>query len=157
MASDIVIPDRYTYLDISEGSENSALPWDQIEPAKYNVWSKPIDMAKIKANSKARLSKMKQIQEIEDYAQWMKRIDKDKSANLNYEKFKADFDEKEKQAKKFENLSKYTNGLKISSPNYEQNLVKKDTVLQARRKDWHKALGKDIYLQESINVLRDIK
>uniref|UniRef100_UPI0039A6CF90 carboxy terminal-processing peptidase n=1 Tax=Ornithobacterium rhinotracheale TaxID=28251 RepID=UPI0039A6CF90 len=157
VASDIVIPDRYTYLDISEGAEKSALPWDQIEPAKYNIWNNKVDIATIKANSRTRLSKMKQIQEIEEYAQWMKKIDKEKSAPLNYKKFKADFDQKELQAKKFENLSKYTNGLKITSPKYEQNLVKKDTVLQARRKDWHKALGKDIYLQESINVLRDIK
>ncbi|MBV7441098.1 carboxy terminal-processing peptidase [Weeksellaceae bacterium TAE3-ERU29] len=158
VASDIVIPDRYTYLDISETAEPSALPWDQIEPSKYNLWHKNgIDYNAIKAKSKQRLAKMPQIAEIEQYARWMKEIDKDKVVHLNYKKFKEDFDKRDKQSKRFENLNKYKNGLKISSPIYEEALVKNDTVLKARRDDWHKGLAKDIYLQETINVLSDIK
>lgn len=157
VSSDIVIPDRYTYLDISEGSQKSSLPWDQIQPSSYTQWKKPIDIATLQKKSKARLSNKKQINELESYAKWMKQIEDDKTVALNYEDFKKDFKEKEKKSKKYDNLTKYKNGLKVTSPKYEEALMKNDTVLKKRRETWHKNLGKDIYLEESIEVLKDIR
>ena len=36
-------------------------------------------------------------------------------------------------------------------------LIKKDTLLGQKRKDWHESLSKDAYVEEAINVLSDIK
>jgi carboxyl-terminal processing protease len=44
----------------------------------------------------------------------------------------------------------------MASPLYEQALIENDTVLMERRKEWHKNLVKDLYLEESVNVLKDM-
>ena len=35
--------------------------------------------------------------------------------------------------------------------------VKNDTVLKAKRNNWFKGMQKDFYLNEAVNVLKDIK
>ena len=35
--------------------------------------------------------------------------------------------------------------------------TKTDTVLKAKRNNWFKGMQKDFYLNEAVNVLRDIK
>lgn len=157
VTSDIVVPDRYTYLDISETAEKSALPWDQIAALPYTSWKDSVNYNVIKKRSKERLATMPQIHKIDSYARWMKEMDNNKTINLNYKKFKQDFDNKEKQGNEYEELNKYENGLNISYLAHEKNLIKNDTVLKARRDNWHKALKKDIYLQEAVNILTDIK
>lgn len=154
--SDIVIPDRYTYIDISEQSNESALPWDQIAANKYNKWSPVFDLEKIKGQSKKRLEEKSQVKLVDEYAKWVKESRDDKLVQLSYKKFKEDYADRKKQGEKYEKLNKYKNGLKISSPKYELEMIKKDTVLMERRKGWHKSLGKDLYLEEAVNVLRDL-
>ena len=35
--------------------------------------------------------------------------------------------------------------------------MKQDTVLREKRKRWHENLAKDIYVEEAVNVLEDLK
>lgn len=44
-----------------------------------------------------------------------------------------------------------------NSPLYEKPLVKKSKDLLDKRNAWHKNLKKDIYMQEAINVLSELK
>ena len=36
-------------------------------------------------------------------------------------------------------------------------MMKQDTTLREKRKRWHKSLSKDIYVEEAVNVLEDLK
>lgn len=157
VASDIVIPDRYTYMDISEDAQDSALPWDQIQPLEYNTWSPTWSENGIVQSSQNRLAKLPQVQLVDEYAKYVKANDDDKTISLNYETFKAEYEQKETESEKYDELSKYKNGLKLSSPAYEIPLMENDTVLMERRKEWHKNLEKDLYLEETVNVLREMR
>ena len=35
--SDVVVPDRYSYIEIGEKDQDNPLEWDEIAPANYNV------------------------------------------------------------------------------------------------------------------------
>lgn len=156
VASDIVIPDRYSYMNLSEGARESALPWDQISSLKYDKWSNTWNKETIKAKSQARTAGLPQMKLVEEYARYVKKMDDNKTINLNYDKFRAEYDQRDSESKKFEELSEYNNGLVMASPLYEQALIENDTVLMERRKEWHKNLVKDLYLEESVNVLKDM-
>lgn len=156
VASDIVIPDRYTYMDINEGARETALEWDQIEPLRYKSWNKIENKEAIIKNSQERLALVPQVKLVDEYAKYVKSNDDDKSVPLNYAAFKADYKEKEAEGKKYEEFSDYRNGFTLSSPAYEAELIKNDTVLKERRKEWHKNLEKDLYLKESVNVLKEL-
>src|SRR5690606_10534812 len=41
--SHVVVPDRYSFIDIGQKDYDNPLPWDQIRPAKYKVWDGYID------------------------------------------------------------------------------------------------------------------
>ena len=40
---------------------------------------------------------------------------------------------------------------------YEINLIEGDSVLGLKRKRWHSSLNKDFYIDESLNVLSDLR
>jgi carboxyl-terminal processing protease len=35
--------------------------------------------------------------------------------------------------------------------------MEQDTVLKEKRKRWHESLAKDVYIEEALNVLNDLK
>ena len=157
VASDIVIPDRYEYMQISEDAEESALPWDQIAPLNFKKWSNPFNTDIIRAKSKDRLSAKPQFRLLDDYARYVKNLDDNKTISLNYQEFKNEFERRNAESEKYKSLEDFKNGLRVSSPAYEAEMIKSDTVLMERRKVWHKDLTRDIYLQESVSVLSDMR
>jgi carboxyl-terminal processing protease len=40
---------------------------------------------------------------------------------------------------------------------YELKLVENDSTLKEKRKRWHVSLSKDVYIEEALNVLNDLK
>jgi len=41
--SDVVVPNRYSYIDIGEKDQDNPLPWDKIEAASYSLWDSYFD------------------------------------------------------------------------------------------------------------------
>ena len=41
--SDVVVPNRYSYIDIGERDQENPLPWDKIDSADYNLWNSYFD------------------------------------------------------------------------------------------------------------------
>ena len=70
--SDIVVPDRYSYIDLGERDQQNPLGWDKITPADYKVWDGYIDLDDAVENSKERMAKNEQIKLIEENAKWLK-------------------------------------------------------------------------------------
>ena len=61
------------------------------------------------------------------------------------------------EMKKFDAIDDYDNKLSYESLPYELKLMKQDTTLVQKRKRWHKNLSKDIYVEEAVNILQDLK
>lgn len=155
--SDVVVPDRYSYIEVGEKDNENPLPWDQIAPAKYKVWDGHIDYNQAIANSKSRMEKNAQLSLINENAKWVKtQSDKDMYP-LNYESYKTRRDLLENEAKKFDAISEYNSNLSYTSLPYELDLLKNDTILEEKRDRWHKSLSGDVYVEEAVNVLDDIK
>ena len=72
--SDVVMPDRYSYIDIGERDYNNPLPYDKIESAKYDVWDGYIDFQETINKSKERMAKSEQLKLIDENAQWIKSV-----------------------------------------------------------------------------------
>jgi len=54
-------------------------------------------------------------------------------------------------------ISKYQNNLKFKSLPYEEVAMKTDSTLKEKRERWHESLAKDVYVEEAVNVLDDLK
>ncbi|MEY4834626.1 MAG: hypothetical protein RI980_741 [Bacteroidota bacterium] len=152
--SDIVMPDRFSFMQTGEKDEKSALPWDKIEPAIYT----PLDLnfEKVIATSKKRIATNENFNLISENAKWINGRKEDNIISLNYEAYKKELSEIEEQTKKFKSLEKYKSNLLFSSLPYELDLMAKDELLKEKRERWHAELVKDVYMTETLNVLTDL-
>ena len=155
--SDVVMADRYSYINIGEKDYDNPLPYDKIEPADYEVWNGYLDYEKIIKKSMERMAKSEQLRLIDENAQWIKSRRDITTVNLNYESYKNELESRIDDTKKFDAIDNYDNKLRYESLPFEIELMKQDTTLLEKRKRWHKSLGNDIYIEEGVNILQDIK
>lgn len=157
VASDVVLPDRYSYIEIGERDAENALPWDKIDPASYKIWDKQPNFDLAVANSKKRVEENPQFKLIDENAKWLSKRKDENDYSLNITKFKQEQNTLEAEAKKFKVLSDYKNQLVFTSLPFEEAMMAKDDVLKEKRKRWHENLAKDVYVEEAINVLADLQ
>ena len=155
--SDIVVPDKYTYVDFGEKDQENPLEWDKIDPVSYQPWKTFFDYNKSIQASKDRMNSSEFISLIDENAKWIKSMRDRDIYTLNYRKFKEDLLLNEEKAKKYKKLSDYSSELIFKSLPYEIDLIAKDSSLGEKRMRWHKNLSKDIYVNESLNVLNDLR
>lgn len=155
--SDVVMPDRYSYIDIGERDYDNPLPYDKISPANYEVWDGYIDYEGTINRSKARMAKSVQLSLIDENARWIKKNRDENIVNLNFDAYMAGIKQRKEETKKFNAIDEYDNKLDYSSLPYELVRMKQDTILREKRKRWHKNLAGDIYIEEAVNVLQDLK
>ncbi len=155
--SDVVIPNRYSYIDIGEKNEENPLPWSEIEPAEYEEWDSYFDYDATIAKSKARMANNEQLKLIDENAKWVKKIRDKELFSLKYDDYKASIDASENEAKRFEELSNYKNNLTFQPLSQELKLMDQDSVLKEKRERWFASLSKDVYIEEALNVLNDLK
>ncbi|MFB9109065.1 carboxy terminal-processing peptidase [Flavobacterium gyeonganense] len=155
--SDVVMPDRYAYLKMGERDMDNAMPWDKIDPANYNVWNSNENFSQAISNSKIRIAQNPQFKLIEDNAKWIDVKNKENTYSLNIKNFKATQEQVESEGKKYKPIADYKNNLVFKSLPYENLEIAKDASLKEKREAWHKALSKDIYVEEALNVLDDLQ
>ena len=153
--SDIVFPDRFAYLDMGERDEESALPWDKIEPAKYQPLN--VNFDNVIANSKKRIAANPTFNLIDENAKWIFERKDENDFSLNLNDFKREIAAADVKIKKFKAISDYNNKYTFTSLPDEVALFEKDTLLKQKRERWHEELQKDIYVEETLNVISDMK
>ena len=155
--SDVVVPDKYSYIDLGEKDQSNPLKWDKISPAEYTVWDGYIDYDKTIANSNKRMADNAQIKLIEKNAKWLKAEQDETEISLNYKTYKEEQEKDKEHSDFYKKLSNYDSNLTFKSLKYEQELFVKDSVLRERRNRWYTSLAKDVYVEEAVNVLEDLK
>ncbi|KIA84620.1 carboxyl-terminal protease [Kaistella solincola] len=154
--SDIKMKDFYTYSEIGERYDDYALAWDKIPAVEY----KPVNYFSVLALQKgleARLANNKTYQLVQESAQWKEKLDQEETISLNQEKFNEIMMMRKAQIKKFKGLEKYNNGLKFTLNADEALREKKDEAFTKKTELWVKNLKRDLYLQEAIQVISEMK
>ncbi len=155
--SDVVVPDRYSYIDLGERDQQNPLKWDKISPADYKPWEGYIDYESTIAKSAARMKAHPQIALIEENARWLKEQQDETEVPLSYEGYRLREQKNKERSQYFKDNMKYDSRLTFSSLKYEKELFTQDSVLREKRDRWHQNLAKDVYVEEAINVLEDLK
>ncbi len=154
--SDIVMKDFFTYADIGERFYEYALAWDKIQSASYQKQNY-FDLKALQAKSVDRIAKNKNYQLLLESAKWRENLDKEESITLNINKFSALMKERKTQIEKFKPLTKFENGLKFTMFPSEIEREKKDEAFKKKSENWINNLKKDMYLQEAMNIISEMK
>ena len=155
--SDIVLPNRYSYVDIGERDLENPLSWDQINSANYSPLNKQLYYDKSLENSKNRISKNEFFNIINEQAKWVKEQQEDNIVSLNYDSYKIDMDNNKKESEKFKKIQDFKSNYKFEW--LKDNRIMGDEIpdeIIERRNRWIDNLKKDLYVDEAVNILSDL-
>ena len=155
--SDLIFPNRYSYIDIGEKDLENPLNWNKIDSAKYNNSEKIFNYSQAILNSKNRISQNEYFSLIDQHAFWIKSQQDDKTISLEYTSYKDDLENTKSENDKLKVIEEF------SSPySFEWNEIKLnsdstyDDDMQEKRDRWIESLKNDIYVDEAMNLLKDL-
>ena len=155
--SDIIFPNRYSYIDIGEKDLENPLSWDKIDPARYNNSGNIFNYSKVISDSKERINNNEYFALIDEHASWIKSQQDDKIVSLDYLTYKDDLESSKSQNNKLKRIEEFESPYIFQWNNTndkEDNLYNDD--IKEKRDRWIESLKKDIYVNEAMNLLRDL-
>ena len=155
--SDIIFPNRYSYIDIGEKDLENPLSWDKIDPARFNNSSKIFNYSKVISDSKERINNNEYFTLIDEHASWIKSQQDDKIVSLDYLTYKVDLESSKSQNNKLKRIEEFESPYMFQWNNTndkEDNSYNDD--IKEKRDRWIESLKKDIYVNEAMNLLRDL-
>jgi len=155
---DIILPDNYHFVDRGEKEYENALEWTEIEPEEYSQDVVEIqNKAKIVALSEARIESNEDFNLILENAARLKKNRDISNYPISIEGYESMLDQREEESKKFENLLEDdVQYLSIENMAADTTYINSDESRIARNKVWIEGLTKDIYLEETLMIIRDL-
>ncbi len=154
---DIILPDPYYLLDQGEKEQDYPMTWDEITPAKYTPLKPAYNVEKLKANSEERVKNNPGFTILNDAAKRLKKQKDDTNVSLNFEKYTTEQKQYKAEAKKMEELDKEISGIDVEPLKADVAIMPSDTSKVAKTKEWYKSIRKDIYLNETISIMDEMK
>ena len=155
---DIIMPDAFEYVKTGEKEYEYALEVDEIAAANYTPWSlNNASFSNVIQTSQEQINASPIVGLYKEYALWLKEQDGDKEIPLRYDAFKKFQDQSDDVAKKYKDLNKSQDSMAVWALQIQLKDFKTDTVKKADYQRWFKGLSKDLYLQEAVNVVTEIK
>ena len=155
--SDIAMPSRFSYMKYGERDMKGSLAWDKVDKANYTTVDSYDNFSDVVNDSKERIIQNPSFSLINDYAKWLKKRQEDTTYSLNFKQFTKDSKKHEKSGEKFKSVFKFKSDLKFVSPKSELPLIKSAVISKDKRMAWHTHVAKDIYINEALNVLSQLK
>ena len=155
--SDLIFPNRYSYIDIGEKDLENPLSWDKIDPARYDNSVKVFNYTQAISNSKERIGKNEYFTIIDQHAKLIKSKQDDKTISLDYNSYKEDQEEFKLQSDKLKVIEEFISPylFEWNDNNLNANSSYNDDMKEKRDR-WIESLQKDIYVDEAMNLLKDL-
>jgi carboxyl-terminal processing protease len=157
ISSDIVMPDEFSHVKYGERDKDNAIAWDKIEALPYKKCNHLTNFENVVTASKKRIDESKYFYLIDQNAAYLSKKEQNTLVSLNVVKYKKALDENKEELERFAGINHYDNHLDFKSTAGELKLIQKSPSLGVKRKNWHAILIEDIYIDEALNVLYDLK
>ena len=155
--SDLVFPNRYSYIDIGEKDLENPLNWNKIDPARYDNSEKIFNYSQVILNSKNRISQNEYFSIIDQHAKLVKSKQDDKTISLEYSSYKDELENTKLQNDKLKIIEEFSSPylFEWNEINFNSNNAYDDDMKEKRDR-WIESLKNDIYIDEAMNLLKDI-
>ena len=155
--SDLIFPNRYSYIDIGEKDLENPLSWDKIDPARYDNSVKVFNYTQAIINSKERIGQNEYFSIIDNHAKLIKAKQEDKTISLDYISYKKDQEDFKLQSDKLKVIEEFNSPYLFEWNDNNLNLNSSyNDDMKEKRDRWIESLQKDIYVDEAMNLLKDL-
>ena len=151
----IILPDQYETLKYREKDNPDALPWDEIPKAFYSIVPSKIDLDLIKQRSAERVELHPTFKAIKESTALMEKSN-EKIFSLQLIKYRDEQKALRDAFKKIDESNKSQKLLEVSMIEVDKEKLSADKDKFERRKQWLGNISKDIYLNETIQIISDM-
>ncbi|RYF95408.1 MAG: DUF1904 family protein, partial [Chitinophagaceae bacterium] len=149
-------PDYYEYLKFREKDNPNALPYDEIDRAKYQLFQPGFSFETVKNLANARIGNDSVFTLIKQATNILAKQD-DKTYPLEIGQFRQEQKVTRDAVKRIEKLIKLDQAMNISFLKQdEQRYVSEDSAKTERYKNWLTNVSKDRYVDEAVKVIHDM-
>jgi carboxyl-terminal processing protease len=130
---------------------------DKIQAAIYNISNnRELAIKNAIVNSSKRIAESVLFAEIEQLARKIERQNKKTRFTLNLEEYRMEMKQLEIDNKKYEEMIKAIQAYTVVNASDDDKQIGNDEIKKKIKADWNKSFEKDIYIQEAVNVLKDL-
>ena len=147
---DVILPDRYDFLKYREKDVPSALGWDEIPKAVYNVENN--DFNTIVNEEKNEIAKNDRFSKLKKSLEQLN-VRSKKAYSLNINQYKLEQKAFKSLIKDIDELSKLTKSLEFKNLASDTATINSAQDKMDNNKQWMKFRVNDIYINESVNVI----
>ena len=151
----LILPDQYESLKYREKDNPDALPWDEIPRAFYNRISPGYDMDYVKKTSATRVAANPTFNAIKESSSLMETASQ-RVYSLQLIKYREEQKSLRESFKKIEEMNKTTKVMEVKMLELDEKKLSADNDKLERRKQWIGNLSKDIYINETCQVISDM-
>lgn len=155
---DIILPDNFTYIPTGEQDNEYAMPWTEIPAVDYsqNVY-KVNNIANLKSKSAKRVANNDVFIKVDENAKRLKTQRDDTNSTLSIENYKKEVKTLEEEAKKYKDMFQPIDALHVNNLEVDLAEINVDEAKKARNDDWLESIQKDVYIQEALNIMKDMQ
>jgi carboxyl-terminal processing protease len=154
VASDIVLPDELEFFKYREKDNESALPWDEMQKAKYQVWNGPTNLASIAATANKKISSDTNFVKLKKNFEWIA-SQSEKTIHLQIDSFVSYKKKVIDMGKQNEAILRLKDSMHIQplKADYDKFYNNPDKSKQDRYQAWLKQVSKDSQISECLKLV----
>jgi len=147
-----------TYIPTGEQDNEYAMPWTEIPAVDYsqNVY-KVNNIANLKSKSAKRVANNDVFIKVDENAKRLKTQRDDTNSTLSIENYKKEVKTLEEEAKKYKDMFQPIDALHVNNLEVDLAEINVDEAKKARNDDWLESIQKDVYIQEALNIMKDMQ
>lgn len=155
---DITLPDVYDYLKLREKDRASALPWDQIDQARFTPFNAPVNLQSVIRDANQALNANYTFTLLKDNINWLQQ-NNDRTYSLHIDSFRKEQVFVRKTITQNESLTNLSTPLSIvpAQADFEKYYNNPDKNKGDRYLDWLKRVQRDIYVDQAVDITARLK
>ncbi len=155
---DVVLPSPYNYIKAGEKDLETPLAWSEIEPVEHSQTVRSLPERELLAEaSRERVKSHPGFALIEERAAMLKEQEEELlKYPLSLEGYTQGYKFREEKNARFKNMYKASQPLDVRNLESEINHINADETRKATNEDFVKVVRNDIYVEETLNILRDM-
>jgi carboxyl-terminal processing protease len=155
---DINLPDNQQYIDSGEKDLDYPMEWTEISPVQHNqdIIDLSTSMQTLKKNSEARIQASPQFSKVIANAMRIKEFQEETVVPLQLDQYRAIDMAREEESTDFKKAFVKIDGLKPQNVAMDLPAIQADSSKIGRNQAWFDSMQKDIYIQETMNIMKDL-
>ena len=151
---DVILPDEYEFLKYREKDNESSLPWDEMERAKFQVWPNNAPIAAIAAKANDKIANDTSMIAFKKTLAWVS-TQMDRPVHLKLDKYIAFRKQLQSTMIQNDNRLKLKDSMQVTAlkADYNKFYNNPDKTKQDRYQAWLKVIAKDAQINEASKLL----